>query len=216
MSNYKNVLADKEKTIQNLMKVIYVIGAICAMSIYGWIQAPRDLNIHIPPDLRAGSSRAWWEVPQSTVYSFGFYVFQQINRWPTNGREDYSRNIQALSPYLTPSCQKFLEKDYAERDSYGELNERVRGVYEIPGRGFNNKRVEILSRDSWIVTLDLAVDEYYGEGDQVKRTMTRFPLHIVRMDVDAEQNPFGLALDCYADIPKRLEAIPSEKTEEKK
>ena len=215
MSNYKNVLAKKENTIKHLMRALYITGGLALMMGIGWMMSPKNLMIYNPPDLRAGSSRAWWEVPPSTVYSFGFYIFQQLNRWPTNGRDDYSRNIAMLAPYLMPSCQHFLEQDYRDRDSYGELNERVRGVYEIPGRGFTNKRVEVLSRDNWIITLDLAVDEYYGEGDQVKRSLVRFPLHVVRHDVDAERNPWGLALDCYADTPKRLEAAPAEMSGEK-
>ena len=28
----------------------------------GWWSAPRDLTIHVPPDLRSGSTRKWWEV----------------------------------------------------------------------------------------------------------------------------------------------------------
>ncbi|WP_423227258.1 PFL_4703 family integrating conjugative element protein [Pasteurella multocida] len=210
MSNYKNMLIEKENSIKRLTRILYGVGVLALAAIIGWMNAPRNLTVHNPPDLRAGSSRPWWEVPPSTVYSFGFYIFQQLNRWPTNGREDYRRNIPALSPYLTPSCQNYLEQDYKDRDTHGELNGRVRGVYEIPGRGFNSKRVEVLSHDSWIVNLDLAVDEYYGEGDQVKRSLVRFPLHIVRYDIDAEKNPWGLALDCYADMPKRLEAAPVE------
>lgn len=102
----------------------------------GWWSAPRDLTIHVPPDLRSGSTRKWWEVPPESVYAFTFYVFQTLNRWPTNGEEDYSRNLHTLSPYLTPSCQAFLRADYDYRRSTGELRQRVRGIYEIPGRGY--------------------------------------------------------------------------------
>ena len=63
----------------------------------GWWSAPRDLTIHVPPDLRSGSTRKWWEVPPESVYAFTFYVFQTLNRWPTNGEEDYARNLHALA-----------------------------------------------------------------------------------------------------------------------
>src|SRR3546814_12475285 len=59
-------------------------------------------------------------------------------RWPTNGEEDYARNLHTLSPYLTPSCQAFLRADYDYRRSTGELRQRVRGIYEIPGRGYGD------------------------------------------------------------------------------
>ena len=41
--------------------------------------------------------RKWWEIPPESVYAFTFYIFQQLNRWPTNGEDDYPRNIRALS-----------------------------------------------------------------------------------------------------------------------
>ena len=72
-------------------------------------------------------------MPPESVYAFTFYVFQQLNRWPTNGEDDYARNIHALSAYLTPGCQIFLRRDYEQRRSTGELRQRVRGIYEIPG-----------------------------------------------------------------------------------
>src|SRR3546814_13827434 len=99
----------------------------------GWWSAPRDLTIHVPPDLRSGSTRKWWDVPPESVYAFTFYVFQTLNRWPTNGEEDYARNLHTLSPYLTPSCQAYLRADYDYRRSPGELRQGVRGIYEIPG-----------------------------------------------------------------------------------
>ena len=33
----------------------------------------------------------------------------------------------------------------------------------------------------------------------------RYPIKVVRLDVDPERNPFGLALDCYAGTPQRIE-----------
>lgn len=36
-------------------------------------------------------------------------------------------------------------------------------------------------------------------------TMPGHPLHVVRWEGDPERNPFGLALDCYASTPQRLQ-----------
>src|SRR3546814_21195475 len=69
--------------------------------------APRDLTLHVPPVLRSGSTRKWWDVPPESVYAFTFYVFQTLNSWPTNAEEDYPRTLHTLPPSLTPSCQAF-------------------------------------------------------------------------------------------------------------
>jgi integrating conjugative element protein (TIGR03746 family) len=145
------------------------------------------------------------------VYAFSFYIWQQVQRWPTNGETDYPRNLHALSAYLTPSCRAFLAQDYEYRRSSGELRQRVRGIYEIPGRGYGDSpstRVKAVSARDWIVTLDVSADEYHG-SEQVKRALVRYALKVVRMDVDPERNPFGLALDCHASAPQRIETSPT-------
>ncbi|RMO25260.1 hypothetical protein ALQ44_01963 [Pseudomonas syringae pv. pisi] len=80
-------------------------------------------------------------------------------------------------------------------------------MYEIPGLGYGDSpeiRTVTNSIDDWTVTLDITADEYYG-GQLVKRALARYPLHVVRMDVDPETNPFGLAWDCYNGAPQRIE-----------
>jgi integrating conjugative element protein (TIGR03746 family) len=63
----------------------------------------------------------------------------------------------------------------------------------------------VVSDRDWIVTLDVTADEYHG-AEQVKRALVRYPLKVVRLDVDPERNPFGLALDCYSSTPQRITA----------
>lgn len=66
-------------------------------------------------------------------------------------------------------------------------------------------RVETLSRDTWRVTLDVAVEEYY-QNEPVKKALVRYPLQVVRYAIDAEKNPWGLAIDCTDAAPQRLVA----------
>ncbi|MDQ4324501.1 DUF2895 family protein, partial [Pseudomonas aeruginosa] len=92
--------------------------------------------------------------------------------------------------------------------STGELRQRVRGIYEIPGRGYGDDptaRVRVVSDRDWVVTLDITADEYYG-AEQVKRALVRYPVKVTRVDVDPARNPFGLALDCYEGTPQRINA----------
>ncbi|RCV86911.1 PFL_4703 family integrating conjugative element protein [Billgrantia montanilacus] len=208
MSRYRHALAGRDAHITTLRGIILVLVVICGGLWWGWKAAPENLTIHNPPDLRSGSTRAWWEVPPSSVYAFGFYVWQQIQRWPTNGEADYERNLYSLQHFLTPSCRIELERDYERRLSRNELSGRVRGIYEIPGRGYRPAAVEILSRDAWVVTLDLAIDEQYA-GTPVRDVFIRYPLRVVRADVDPEHNPWGLQIDCFDGTPQRLE-VPNQ------
>lgn len=211
MSRFKNEVAHLRSHVHTLRLLAGALFILAVVLGLGWWNAPRYLTIHVPPDLRSGSTRKWWEVPPESVYAFTFYVFQQLNRWPTDGEQDYARNIRALAPYFTPACKTFLEQDYASRRDSGELRQRVRGIYEIPGRGYGDEpltRVKVRSNHDWLVTLDLTVDEYYN-AEQVKRALIRFPLKVVRLDLDPQKNPFGLALDCYDYAPERI-AIPAE------
>ena len=213
MSRFKNEVAH----LQEHVRTLRIAGAALVMLVIllglGWCSAPRDLTIHVPPDLRSGSVRKWWEVPPESVYAFAFYIFQQLHRWPTDGETDYARNIRALSAYLTPTCKTFLEQDYTLKREGGELHQRVRGLYEIPGRGYGDApefRVQTISAREWIATLDVSADEYFG-GEQVKRALVRYPIKVVRFDVDPERNPYGLALDCFARPPERIEKAEAAK-----
>ena len=74
----------------------------------------------------------------------------------------------------------------------------------IPGHGYEERRVDVLSKDSWIVWLDLDLLESV-KGMTVKHTAIRYPLRVVRHAVDLEANPWGLALDGFGgDGPRRV------------
>ncbi|WP_110972537.1 PFL_4703 family integrating conjugative element protein [Pseudomonas huaxiensis] len=206
MSRFRNEVLHLQGHVRSLRWAL--IGALTLSGglAIGWWTASKDLTVHVPPDLRSGSSRKWWDVPPESVYAFTFYIFQQLHRWPTDGEADYPKNLHALSEYLTPACKAYLQQDYDYRRSTGELKDRVRGVYEIPGRGYGDSpsdRVHIVSKRDWVVTLDLSADEYHG-AEQVKRALVRYAIKVVRLDIDPEKNPFGLALDCYDKAPRRI------------
>ena len=206
MNRFRHALAERDNHILTLRAVIVLLCLCLAGVGYGWYSAPQKLTLWFPPDLRSGSTRPWWEVPPASVYTFTFYIFQQLNRWPVDGEEDYSHNIHTLSAYLTPGCHAFLLRDYQVRRDTGELRKRVRGLYEIPGRGYGDdptNRVRAVSDSDWIVKLDVAADEYYS-SEQVKRALVRYSLKVTRQDNDPERNPFGLALNCYAETPQRI------------
>lgn len=206
--SYRKKVDSQQAHIVSLRMVIGLLTLLCIGLGYGWWSAPRDLTIHVPPDLRSGSTRKWWDIPPESVYSFGLYIFQQMNRWPSDGETDYQANIARLGAYLTPNCKTYLQKDFELRRNSGELRKRERGVFEIPGRGIDDplyQHIEQHTINDWTVSLDITADEHYG-GERVKRAFARYPLHILRSDVDPEMNPFGLTWDCYSSNPQRIEA----------
>ena len=204
MGRYRHEIDNVRAHVRSLWTVIALQAVLLAGLWYGWSQAPTRLTVHVPPDLRAGETLAPGEVPSASVYTFAFYVFQQLNRWPEDGAKDYGRAIYRIAPYLTPRYRAELLADLDEKGRRGELAHRVRGVQELPGHGYREYRVDPLGGGSWLVWLDLELVETV-QGMTVKRTPIRYPVRVVRYAVDLEANPWGLALDGYDDPgPRRL------------
>ena len=203
MSKFRHGNASRDAHINSLRVIIAVLAILLCGAGYGWYQAPQDLTIHNPPDLRSGSTRKWWQVPPSTVYAFGLYIWQQINHWPKDGKVDYKANLQRYSAYLTPGCRTQLARNYQRRVHRDELDDRVRTLSEIPGHGYQPDDVTILDRDHWVISLNAEINEYL-RGTPVRDLYIRYYLRVVRSDVDPETNPFGLRLDCFAQPAVRL------------
>lgn len=203
MSRIKKALDSDRAHITTLRAVILFLAAAFAYSLYGWNSAPERIKVDIPPDLRSGSTRGINERHPYNVYAFGYYIFQQLNNWPVEGVTDYKKKIEDLSCYFTPRFKGELLRDYEKRLKRHELS-RTRAMQEMPGRKYSAKRVYIESADSWIAFMDINVKETF-RSEIVKDIYVRYPLRVVRWDVDAECNLWGLAIDGYYKNPTRLE-----------
>ena len=204
MRRYRLEIDNVRSHLRSLWMVIGLQTLIILGLWYGWSQCPGKLRIHVPPDLRSGAVLAAAEVPPANVYAFAFYIFQQLNRWPENGATDYGTAIYRISPYLTPRYRDELVADMELKARHGELAYRVRSVHEVSGHGYEERRVDVLSPDVWVVWLDLDLLESV-KGMPVKQTTIRYPIRVVRQAIDPETNPWGLALDGYSgEGPHRL------------
>lgn len=205
MSRYRYEIDNVRCHLRSLWGVIAIQALIIVALWIAYLRLPSSITVHIPPDLRSGATLAFREVPRPNVYTFAFYILQQLNRWPESGAQDYGAAIFRLSAYLTPDFREALIADMHSKSRNGELMHRVRGLQAIPSAGFNERRVDIVSDSEWQVQLDLELLESV-KGMTVKRTRIRYPLRVVRYDVDAEANPWGLALAGYAGSgPHRLD-----------
>ncbi len=192
---------------RGLMLTIFGLVATVVILSY-WLTRATELRpIAIPPDLSAGAVIQGYEVAPETVYTFAFTLFQQLNRWRTDGAEDYRRNIDSLVDYLTPEFRAWLSEDLRRRQRQGELNGRTRALSIMPGVVYDSDRIDVRSASEWVVYLDVELVETL-EGAPVKEAHLRYPLRVVRYDVDWERNPWGLALDGFADPgPQRIEEL---------
>ena len=204
MQRYRYQIDNVRSHLRSLWAVIGLQLIIIAALWIGWMRMPSAITVHIPPDLRSGAVMALNEVPPANVYAFAFYIFQQLNRWPEDGTEDYGKAIFRIAAYLTPSFREQLVADMEAKGKQGQLAHRVRSLQAIIEESYEEHRVDILSKESWVVWLDLELNESV-KGMTIKHTIIRYPLRVVRYAVDAEANPWGLALDGFAaEGPKRL------------
>ncbi|MFA0053641.1 PFL_4703 family integrating conjugative element protein [Vibrio echinoideorum] len=209
-SRLRSALSGRDAHIRSLRVALVCISGVAAFSMFGWYQAGEGIIVHTPPDLTSGTSRPWWEVPKPNVYSFGVQIFTQINRWATDGQVDYSQNLHLYRSYLTPQCFKTLEQDLNQKRSRGELSGRERSLAQNPSLGFEEWRVTSKGRDTWVVNADLELKEYVS-NELVKHNLIRWPLKIVRYDIDRNANPWGLALDCFDSQPRTVQLTQKEK-----
>lgn len=131
-----------------------------------------------------------------------------MNNWPVLGVDDYKKQIDRLSCYVTPRFKGELERDYEQRLKKHELN-RTRALQEMPDRPYNEKRVFTESAETWVAFYDVNIKETF-RSETVKDIFVRYPVRIVKWDVDPECNLWGLALDGYYRNPKRLEGNQQE------
>jgi integrating conjugative element protein (TIGR03746 family) len=203
---YLDALAAQKATNKVLMWMCAGFFGLALVGMWGWKSSTKDITVHLPPDLRSGARVKSDEVHPANVYTFAFYIWQQVNRWPLDGDKDYGQAIFKLAPYLTPSCRQKLESDMNRKASAGELTSRVRALQEIAGHGYEEARVMPQGNGLWKVSLDAEIIETV-RGVAVKTAYVRYPLRVVQFEGDRDANPFMLALDCWADqeLPTRLD-----------
>ncbi|MDX1655788.1 MAG: TIGR03746 family integrating conjugative element protein, partial [Candidatus Competibacteraceae bacterium] len=191
---YWQALDSTKAHVQSLRLVIVVQLLIIGALWWGWHQAPERIRVYHPPDLRSGAVQPLGEVPPATIWAFAYYILQQLNHWPENGARDYGRQIFRLAPYLTPAFRFQLIADMELRGQRGELAARRRGIQVLAMAGYEERRVDIQGNGTWVAWLDMAIQETV-QGMTVKQAPIRYPVRVVRYDVDPESNPWGLALD---------------------
>lgn len=189
--------------ILTLRGVIVALFVVCLLLWNSSENAKKVQRLYQPPDLRNGAVTQVNKVPPTTIYAFALNIHQLLNSWSNNGATDYPDNISKYSAYLTPSFKEWLDYDAAKRKSRGELLGRVRLATPNNGTAFDERRVDIIDNNNWVVWLDLDIKEYQ-KGVEVKVVTLRYPVKIVQVNISPELNPWGLQLNGFSGNPERL------------
>ena len=183
------------------LRAISLILSICLITaLAGWYRASQVQRISIPPNLNYGSQIALNSINPWEVYNFAGYVWQQVNRCSQDCFNDYPKNLDRLTAFLTPAFKAWLKLDSNNRS--GELLGRTRFLLPLANSNF----YESVTQDesgAWIVQLDVQLEENI-DGVPVKQVKLRYYLKIVAKRVDPEFNPWGLMLDTMPRMPERI------------
>lgn len=193
-------------TLWGIIVLLVVINVVCAM---GWMHSQSHIRIDIPPRIpESGLSVTQGHVPKATVYSFAYYIWQNLNHWSKNGMTDYKTNIQQFTPFVTPGFKRELIDNYNTLLNAGELQDRLRTLQGTAGMLYSPEAVRYLGHGTWYVRLQLRLTEYMNMNAKVvKDIQMQYTLRVVRFDVSAKQNPWGLALAGFAQSPVRVKTI---------
>lgn len=67
MSRFRNEVAHLQAHVRTLRMASGALFLVTLLLGAGWWSAPSRLTISVPPDLRSGSTRKWWDVPPESV-----------------------------------------------------------------------------------------------------------------------------------------------------
>ena len=202
-SKYRGDNDNLKSHILTLRAVIIVLTVICLMLWISAENARKIQRVHIPPDLRNGATVQINKVPDTTAYAFALNIFQYLNTWLNDGAVDYPKRANELAAYLTPKYLAWIKHDIDERMGSGELSGRTRTIIPINGKAFETRRVDVLDDNTFVVWLDMQINEYHA-GIPVKKVRIRYPIRVVKANINFSLNPWGLQLDGFQQDPTKL------------
>ena len=209
-SRYLDAVASNRAHIRTLyMVIIFLMMMIVALWV-GWREAPKNLRISIPPDLRTGAIVRPGEYQAATVYAFAMQYQQALNRWERDGAVDYAARIEEFQAYLTPKYLQELTTTMQNKAERGELSKRRRYTIALNNyEDYRRENVVTLEDGSWEVNIGLKVVEEVS-GIEAKNVDIVYPLQVVRYNIDPVRNVWGLALNGMA--PNKQEYRVDEQT----
>ena len=192
----RNELQAKKAHITTLRGVLLGLMVIIYFQYHDRSVLQAVQRIYIPPDLRKMVETRVNEPTPPTIYDFTYHMMQSVYRWRKDGATEFETNIFNYGPFFTESCRGVLDTIKNKKFAAGELAQRKRTIEEIEGRSYVEDRVEVVGTNTrWKVWLDLNIVEHIG-STEVKNIDVQWPVSVVKLNVEPDVNPWGLAVDC--------------------
>jgi len=192
MSNLDRVLDSKNQTIKSLTLAILLLGVSLLASIYFQYKSKDGITVHYPPDLTKLTRYRANEIPNHTVFSFAYAIFQKLNTWEYNGEVDFPNKVKMFEHYMTYEFKQYMNEYIQLKRNKGELN-KVRHFTLYPGRNYTKDRVKKIGPHTWVVYIDALIKEYVN-GMHTKVIAVRYPIKVTYYDIDFGKNPWKLAI----------------------
>ena len=186
--------------IRTLRLITVFLAAGLLIALFGWHHATRVQRISIPPNLTYGGEVKLNSIHPWEVYSFAGYIWQQLNRCPIDCYQDFPKNLDRLTAFITPEFKTWLKQNNEKKAA--ELLGRTRYILALHTNHVSQSVIEE-SPKQWKVTIDVELREHIG-GVEVKNARIRYFLRVIALSIDPEFNPWGLLLDSMPDNPERL------------
>ena len=200
MVRYINADSNLYSHIRTLRLITVFLAAGLLIALFGWHHATRVQRISIPPNLTYGGEVKLNSIHPWEVYSFAGYIWQQLNRCPIDCYQDFPKNLDRLTAFITPEFKTWLKQNNEKKAA--ELLGRTRYILALHTNHVSQSVIEE-SPKQWKVTIDVELREHIG-GVEVKNARIRYFLRVIALSIDPEFNPWGLLLDSMPDNPERL------------
>jgi integrating conjugative element protein (TIGR03746 family) len=206
-------LKDETANLHSIIRHLVVLNVLVVMAMIGSVgfnfKMWQGLSISVPPDLRAGALLKPGEKSPEEVFAFTASVFQSLQHWRHDGKEDYLSNIHKLQAFLTQSFINQALDELDRKTAEGELEGITRQLSLPAEYVFENRAVHVLNTNEWIVKLPLEVKEYV-DGQLVKDIEVLYSFVVKRIRTNVAENAHQIALHQYYQAPIRTKDYLSE------
>ncbi len=206
---FLNALEQARWHIRTLWCLLIIVFLMNVLAVFGWIHAQSKIQVVLPPEIpESGLTVTQGDIPKSTIYSFAFYIWQSVNHWSKDGLQDYKKQITQFYPFLTPGFKLKLVQDYNNLLNQGELKDRIRIMQGTEGSEYSPSDVTYMGHGTWVVHLKMRLIEMMSNNAKVvKDVQMDYTLKIVRYNVEAKKNPWGLAFAGFVESPVRIKTM---------